>query len=86
MATTLNAHAIIEPDFTQHSRHELSIQCLIAACVLQAEVTDTVTGVTYYFWCDQWMDSEQGDGKTERLLFASLSDPLSLKTIYQAGA
>jgi hypothetical protein len=53
-------------------------------CALQAEVTDTVTGITYYFWCDQWMDTAQGDGKTQRLLPASLQDPLSLKTTYKA--
>ncbi|KAF5839075.1 Lipase/lipooxygenase [Dunaliella salina] len=41
-------------------------------------VVDNATNTTYWFLCDQWLDSTQGDGRTERVLRAS-TQPVEAK-------
>lgn len=48
----------------------------------QVDITDVKSGQTWYFDCNQWLDSTQGDGKTERVLTASLQNPRTARTVY----
>jgi hypothetical protein len=36
------------------------------------EVVDDASGTTYYFPCSSWLDKNEGDGATERVLKVSL--------------
>lgn len=53
--------------------------------LMQVEVTDLSTNRTWYFEADCWLDAAQGDGRTERLLHASSTDPLADRQTYQVS-
>ncbi|GFH12746.1 uncharacterized protein HaLaN_08489, partial [Haematococcus lacustris] len=48
----------------------------------QIEITDTKTGQTWYFECNQWLDAAQGDRLVERVLRPTLQNPRSSRTVY----
>ncbi len=52
---------------------------------LQIEVTDQTTNQTWWFACNEWLDSHLGDCKIERVLKALASDPLNSQKDYKVG-
>lgn len=63
------------------------VACLLCAArwLLQIEVLDVAAGRLWFFEADCWLDAAQGDGKTERLLLASVTDPLADRRAYRVG-
>ncbi|KAG2432966.1 hypothetical protein HXX76_008694 [Chlamydomonas incerta] len=49
----------------------------------QVEITDTKINQTWYFECNKWFDAKEGDCKLERVLFPSLQNPRSQRTLYK---
>ncbi|GIL93966.1 hypothetical protein Vretimale_245 [Volvox reticuliferus] len=49
----------------------------------QVEVTDPATNQTWFFDCNQWLDTKEGDGRTERLLPASVQNPRNNRVTYK---
>eukprot|EP00798_Chlamydomonas_sp_ICE-L_P013676 gene13676-19564_t len=48
----------------------------------QVDITDTTSGQTWFFECNDWLSQNEGDGRIERQLPASLQNPKTQRNAY----
>lgn len=59
------------------------VQNFVTHCAASPHRSLAPTPQTWYFECNKWFDAKEGDCKLERVLFPSLQNPRSQRTLYK---